>query len=545
MYKSNKMKRITVIFLFTASFTFGQQKPDVDTQEMERMIDISYTESERDSLKEGLYENVSRYRSLHQQVIPNHTPPALIFNPIPEGFEIPESQHPRQFPMPEVQRPTDDSELAFMSVAEQSYLIRTGKLTSEELTSLYISRLRKYSDTLECTVSLLEDRAMTEARRADAEIADGKYRGPLHGIPYGLKDLFAVKGTVTSWGAAPYKDQHIDMDATVVRKLREAGAVLVAKLTLGALAMGDVWYGGKTRNPWNLQQGSSGSSAGPGAATAAGLVSFSIGTETLGSIVSPSNRNGVTGLRPTFGRVSRAGGMTLSWSMDKTGPMCRTALDCALVLEAIEGADELDAATIGAPYNYSTLPSDLRVGYVKSQFERDYYNRTRDSITLQVFREMGFELLPVSLPDFDYNSMLIILAAEAAAAFDQLTRSNLDDQLVRQGEGAWPNYFRTARFIPAVEYIQANRLRFQMIQEFNKLFKEVDVIISPSFGSQLLATNLSGHPVIAIPNGWNDQGSPTSFSIVGRLFDEGTILELGRRYQQATNFDEQHPPLFK
>jgi len=544
------MKYPTAIFLLFASICYGQEKEQTiyDTQEIEKLIDVYFSPSERDSMQEGLNNNLKRITTLHGYTIENSTPPALIFNPIPLGFQLPSEQKQRNFDLPTVDMPSNFNDLAFYSVSELSFLIKTRQVSSEELTRLYLNRLKKYSDTLECTITLLEDRALNEAKRADEDIANGNYKGPLHGIPYGLKDLFAVEGTITTWGAMAYKDQVINNTATIVSRLEEAGAILVVKLTLGALAMGDVWYGGKTRNPWNLEQGSSGSSAGPGAATAAGLVAFAIGTETLGSIVSPSTRNGVTGLRPTFGRVSRAGGMALSWSMDKPGPMCRTALDCALVLEAIYGPDGIDQAVIDAPYNYdaSTKAETLKIGYLRNLFERDYNNRSNDSVTLEVFREMNVQLEPVKLPEnLPYNSMRIILAAEASAAFDELTRSGNDDLLVRQDHGAWPNFFRQSRFIPAVEYIQANRARYILIQEMNKIFEKYDAIITPSFGGpQLLATNLSGHPVICIPNGFDQKNSPTSISIIGRLFDEGTILLLARRYQEMTGFDEIHPPMF-
>jgi Asp-tRNA(Asn)/Glu-tRNA(Gln) amidotransferase A subunit family amidase len=544
------MKKITAMLLLIATNLFAQEKADkINTEAFEQLIDIEFTAAERDSMQDGLRQNMEYIQELHKYTLTNSVSPALIFNPIPVGYKVPLAQVHRNFDLPDgVRMPEHDFQIAFLSVAELGQLIKSKQLTSTRLTAIYLDRLKRFSDTLECTVSLLEERAMIAAKKADMEIFRGQYRGVLHGIPYGLKDLFAVQGTVTSWGAMPYKNQQIDETATIVKKLEEAGAILVAKLTLGALAMGDVWYGGKTRNPWNPDQGSSGSSAGPGAATAAGLVGFAIGTETLGSIVSPSTRNGVTGLRPTFGRVSRAGGMALSWSMDKAGPMCRTALDCALVLEAIYGSDGLDQSVIDAAYNYDAEQdiSSLKIGYLKDLFERDYSNRQRDSLSLKVFADMGAELHPVSLPaDIPYRSLRIILAAEASAAFDALTRSGKDDQLVRQDQNAWPNYFRESRFIPAVEYIQANRVRYVLIQELNKLFDEYDAILTPSFGGpQLLATNLSGHPVVCIPNGFNESRSPTSFSIICGLFDEGTILYMASKFQDRTKFEDKRPPIF-
>ena len=544
------MKNLTIIILLFASASYAQQTKRVfETQGYEDLIDMSFSAAERESMQDGLMDYYNSFKALHDFNLPNSIPPALVFDPLPVGFLPGTMQKPREFELPQsVELPSNPNALAFYSVAELSVLIKNQKISSEDLTKLYLSRLKKYSDTLECTVLLLEDRALKKARIADKEIAEGNYRGPLHGIPFGLKDLFAVEGTVTSWGAMPYKDQVINETATVVSKLEEAGAILVAKLTLGALAMGDVWYGGKTRNPWNLAQGSSGSSAGPGAATAAGLVGFSIGTETQGSIISPSNRNGLTGLRPTFGRVSRSGAMALSWSMDKAGPMCRTALDCALVLEAIYGSDGLDKSVIDAAYNYDASRSlkSMKIGYFKNLFDENQRNKKNDSLTLLKFRELGIDIQPVALPDnIPYEGLSIILEAEAGAAFDALIRSGRDDLLVRQDKYAWPSIFKGSRFIPAVEYIQANRIRYMLIQEMDKLFREYDAILTPSFGGrQLMITNLTGHPAVCIPNGFNASNSPTSFTVLGRLFDEGTILHLARVYQEMTNFDEMHPPFF-
>ncbi|MGH7457039.1 MAG: amidase, partial [bacterium] len=355
-------------------------------------------------------------------------------------------------------------------VGDLAELIRTRRVTSTQLTQMYLDRLKKYGPKLECVVTLTEERALEQARRADEEIAAGKYRGPLHGIPYGAKDLLAAKGYKTTWGSVPYKDQMIDADATVIQRLEKAGAVLVAKTTLGELAWGDVWFGGKTRNPWNLEQGSSGSSAGSASATSAGLVAFSIGTETWGSIVSPSTRCGVTGLRPTYGRVSRAGAMALSWSMDKIGPICRTVEDCALVFNAIYGPDGVDQTVADLPFNYnpSVKLSQLRIGYLQSAFERDTTNKVNNEAVLAKLRELGANLTPIELPDYPINDLAFILSAEAAAAFDELTRSGKDDLLVRQIKNAWPNAFRVSRFIPAVEYIQANRVRYLVIQAMAK-----------------------------------------------------------------------------
>jgi len=440
------------------------------------------------------------------------------------------------------------NDLAFYTVPQLAALIKNKQITSVELTQIYIDRLKKFGDTLECVITLTDDLALEQAKKADEELSRGIYRGPLHGIPYGAKDLLSLPGYKTTWGAMPYKDQVLDETATVIRKLEEAGAVLVAKLTLGALAMDNVWFDGATRNPWDLDQGSSGSSAGSAAATSAGLVGFSIGTETWGSIVSPANRCGVTGLRPTFGAVSRYGAMALSWTMDKIGPICRSAEGCAMVFEAIHGKDDKDPYSLAASFNYAPGPEiqNLKVGYLEDLFKSKYGNRMNDSITLEEIQSLGITLLPVDLPvDIPISALGIILWAEASAAFDELTRSNQDDLLVLQTKNAWPNFFRQGRFVPAVEYIQASRIRTELIKEVHELFSQYDVILTPSFGGdQMLMTNLTGHPCVVMPNGFNEKGQPTSFCILGNLYDEATILAMAKAYQEATDWDEQYPPLF-
>ena len=520
-----------------------------DIKAAERLFDISFDDKERSLMRSGVEENLKAYEQLHGYKIGNHISPALQFNLLPVGFEPQEEQYNIEWDLnDDVNLPDNIEELAYYSVADLSILIRDRKLTSLDLTTMFIDRLKKFGDTLRCVVTLTEELAIKQARKADEEISQGRYRGPLHGIPYGIKDLFAVKGYKTTWGAEPYKDQIIDTDATVYKKLEEAGAVLVAKLSLGALAWGDVWFGGVTKNPWNLTQGSSGSSAGSASATAAGLVAFAIGTETLGSIVSPSNRCGLSGLRPTFGRVSRAGGMNLSWSMDKVGPICRSALDCALVFEGIRGADGIDQAVLNAPFNYRPISSleGLKVGYLKYLFDQSS-NKKNDSLSLVKLEQLGAELEPLTLPDsLPLSAFGIILSAEAAAAFDELTRSNKDSLMVRQIKRAWPNVFRQSRLVPAVEYINANRVRYELIQELHRRFKEFDVIVTPSFGgNQLQFTNLTGHPVVVVPNGFNSNGSPTSISFLGNLFDEATILSVARLYQQNTEHEDKHPLYFQ
>ncbi len=512
----------------------------------EKLIALEFTDAERDSMQGDLADYRQGYETMRATEIANSVSPALVMRLASPPPAAGKDDRPRWSKARKVKRPENLEDVAFWPLADLAELIRTKQVTSVELTTMYLNRLKRYDPELHCVVSLTEERALEAARRADEEIARGKYRGPLHGMPYGAKDLLAVQGTKTTWGAMPYKDQVIDDTATVIRKLDEAGAVLVAKTTLGALAWGDVWFGGMTRNPWNTEKGSSGSSAGSASATAAGLVPFAIGTETWGSIVSPSTVCGTTGLRPTFGRVSRAGAMALSWSMDKIGPICRNVEDCAIVFDAIRGADGIDPAVVDGPFAYrpDVKLSDVRIGYVQSLFEQDYPNRERDNATLARLRELGANLVPVELPAMDVAPLACILTAEAAAAFDDLTRSNRDDLLVRQIKNAWPNTFRAARFIPAVEYIQANRQRTMVMQEMEKL--PVDVYLTPTFGgANLLLTNLTGHPCVVLPNGFDEDGEPTSITFMGRLYADATVLAVAKAYQDATDFNRKHPPKFQ
>jgi len=516
----------------------------------ENPMGLSFDEKEKELMADGLGSQLKMYEQMRTYSLDNSVPPAIQFNPIPAGFQFKQVQKEIEWDLAkEISIPENKEELAFYSVAELSCLIKSQQITSIELTKLYIRRLKKYGDTLHCVITLTEELALKQAAKADEEIAGGLYRGPLHGIPYGVKDLLALKGYKTTWGATPFIDQEINKTATIIKKLDEAGAVLLAKLSMGALAMGDIWYNDTTMNPWNLKQGSSGSSAGSASATAAGLVGFSIGTETLGSIVSPSTRCGATGLRPSYGRVSRTGAMALSWTMDKIGPICRTAEDCALVFDVIRGPDGMDQTLYDLPFNYKpTIDlSFLKIGYLKEAFDNEYANRKNDQKTLKTLKKLRAKLIPVRFPkDLPISSMRIILNAEAAAAFDELTRTNRDTLLVNQSKWAWPNSFRRSRFIPAVEYIQANRFRYLLIQQMNEIMKDFDVVVTPSFeGNQLLITNLTGHPCVVIPNGFNKKGSPTSISFIGRLFDEATILAVAHEYQKITNFDDQHPPSFR
>lgn len=500
---------------------------------------------------------LASYATLREQDLGNSVPPAIVFNPVPAGMTLPTESHPPRLSAVEVPRPRTDEDLAFLSVRELAQLIERRDVSSTDLTRLYLTRLRAFDASLHCVVTLTDELALAQARRADAEIAAGRYRGPLHGIPWGAKDLLAVRGYPTTWGASPYRDQVIDQDATVFSRLTEAGAVLVAKLSMGALAQGDRWFGGRTRNPWNLEQGSSGSSAGPGAATAAGLVGFSIGTETRGSIISPSSRCGVTGLRPTFGRVSRHGAMALSWTMDKIGPMCRSAEDCALVLHAINGPDDHDNSLLDVPFNWDANadPAQLRVGYLRSTVEgeiaedpddpevaaRAREERARNVEALEVIRAIGIDPQPIELPELPTASLGFILTTEAAAAFDDLTRSNRTASMLGEPESSrWPDAFRLHRFVPAVEYLQANRARSRLIAAMQDVFADLDLIV----GSDLGLTNLTGHPEICLPHGFRAaDGTPTSLRLTGGLFGEAALVRLAHAFQQRTDHHVQRPPL--
>jgi Asp-tRNA(Asn)/Glu-tRNA(Gln) amidotransferase A subunit family amidase len=505
----------------------------------EKIAGLEFTEEEREMMLQGLNRALRGYASLREVSIPNDVAPAIRFDPVLPGQSFPSESTVFEYTRPRgIERPGNLEEVAFWPVTHLAELVRTRQVTSRELTEMYLGRLTRHGPTLESVITLTEELAYSQAARADAEIARGQYRGPLHGIPWGGKDLLAQGAYRTTWGAKPYEDQHLPYDATVVRRLDEAGAVLVAKLTLGALAQGDVWYGGRTNNPWNLEQGS--------------LVGFSIGSETLGSIVSPSTRCGASGLRPTFGRVSRAGAMALSWTMDKLGPICRSAEDCALVLQAIHGADGLDPTARDVAFDWdSERPlSELRVGYLRSAFEDDRDDaeaKAFDERTLEVVRSLGIDPVVVELEDdLPLSAMRIILTAEAGAAFDELTRSGRDDELVRQIRGAWPNSFRTSRFIPAVEYIQANRVRTMAMGRFEAAMEGIDVLVTPSFGGPiLLLTNLTGHPTVVVPNGYREEnGTPTSVSFVGKLYGDAEALRLAKAVQDATDHHQQIPPLF-
>jgi Asp-tRNA(Asn)/Glu-tRNA(Gln) amidotransferase A subunit family amidase len=583
-----------------------QSKPPKITPEM---IDAAavlagmgqLTAEQKQMMLDGLIDNNGSIKAIRKLKLPNSVAPAYVFHPLPAGASLPSGNRNIISFVPIAivpEAPARIEDLAFASVAELSGLMRERKITSIALTKMYLDRLKHYDSTLHFITNLTEDRAIAQAKAADADIAAGRYRGPLHGIPWGAKDLLAVKGYPTTWGAGGFEHQVIDEDATVVERLDAAGAVLVAKLTLGALAMGDVWYGGRTRNPWNPAQGSSGSSAGPASAVAAGCVGFAIGSETLGSISSPSTRCGTTGLRPTFGFVPRTGAMALSWTMDKLGPIARSAEDCALALQAICGPDGKDASVAPAAFNWAGVGDwhSLRVGYLKSEFDplqplnldepsasetperkkerekrnaeqtashaRRAYDQRYDLAALDKLRAMGVQLIPVQLPKLPYGAMTALLSAEAAAAFDDLTLSGRDKLLTAQGPEDWPNLFRTARFYPAVEYIQANRARTLAIQQVSVLFNDVDIIVTATTGQQLVATNLTGHPALIVPNGLRGAdapnppkiddgdsddiggpGTPVSLTFLAGHYKDADLAAFGRTYQQATDFHKQHPKL--
>lgn len=534
-----------------AKLAAGAEITDATIIAAAEIAGVTYSDEERQQMLEGLRGQTRRLAALHAIPLENAVAPALLFNPLPHPGAVPtEAQRPiTARPVTPRAVPARLEELAFAPMHELAALVRTRKVASLALTEMYLARLERLDPQLKCTVTLTADRARAQARAADEEIARGRYRGPLHGIPWGAKDLLAVKGYPTTWGTAPYQQQQLAEDATVVQRLDAAGAVLIAKLTLGELAQGDRWFGGMTRNPWKLDQGSSGSSAGPASATAAGCVGFSIGSETLGSISSPSTRCGVTGLRPTFGRVPKTGAMALSWSMDKLGPMCRSVEDTALVLAAIHGPDGRDQSAIKAAFNWDGRKDarGLRVGIVQSAFDlpvdRGHATKPFDDRALEVLRTLGLSLSSVEIPNFNYDVMRIILTAEAGAAFDALTRSGRVREMAQQGPGAWPNTFRTARLIPAVDYLNANRVRSLAISAWDSLMQTVDVLVAPTNSPQLLATNLTGHPALILPSGFREDGTPVSLTFIGRLFGEEALLRVARAYQEATDFHRKTPAL--
>ena len=506
-------------------------------QQAEWIAGIPLSDEDREALTGSLNRQQKHYQAIRAVSLPNEIPPALSFSPAPW---LPPSCEPVRRgvePMGRAapKKPERDEDLAFLPVTALAALLRTRQISSVGLTKLYLERLRQFDPILHCVISYTEELALKQAERADREIAAGRYRGPLHGIPWGAKDLIAYPGYRTTWGAAPFKDQTLTAKATVARRLDEAGAVLAAKLSLGALAMGDQWFGGQTRNPWNLKRGSSGSSAGSAAATAAGLVGFALGSETLGSIVSPSRTCGVTGLRPTFGRVSRHGCMTLSWSMDKIGPLARSVEDCALVFAAIYGFDGLDPSAVDRPFAWPSRRElhTLRIGYIEEKGGIDQRDEVR------VLRDLGLRMVPIKLPSkLPLDALRLILDTEAAAAFDDLTRRG-----VREGLNAWSNIFRAHQFVPAVEYLRAQRIRTLLQREMAEVMEQVDLYVG---GNDLVLTNLTGHPTVVLPSGFRKVGGreqPTALTFTGRLYGETELLAVAHAYQQATGHHLKRPPM--
>ena len=579
---------------------------------------LQFNDEQIDAMLEGVQSLEGDYKKIHDLHLANSVSPAFVFDPVlPQDRKRIESA---KAPLRVSQLAADDpaksfrgamngrapkdlEQVCYWNIRQLAELVRTRRVSATALTEMYLERLKRLDAELHCVITLTEERAKAQAAEADKEIAAGRYRGPLHGLPWGAKDLLAVKGYPTTWGAGGFERQQFDEDATVVQRLDGAGAILIAKLTLGALAMGDKWFGGMTRNPWDARQGSSGSSAGPASATAAGCVAFAIGSETLGSISSPSTRCGATGLRPTYGFVPKTGAMALSWTMDKLGPICREVEDCAIVMHAIYGADETDNSVIhDAAFNWDGGSEwrKLRVGYFKDEFEvkapeeaaktppaknetdvspeaqkkreeekkrrqqayeRQKYDAKYGEAAIAKLRGMGVELIAVEVPKFPYGAVTPLLEAEGAAAFDEMTRSGRDKLLTEQGADDWPNIFRTARMYPAVEYVNANRARMLIMQAWRNLFAQVDVIVTPTFSQQLTATNLTGHPAVIVPNGFRGEdalpairhddgteepggpGTPVSLTFLGPLFGDAKALAVAKAYQDATGWQLKHPQL--
>ena len=513
-------------------------------KQAEQIAGLQFSDQERQAMVDDLNRFRDGFESLRSLHMTNAVPLSLYFNPVPPGKKLPEKRRPFTIGRVRVDTPTSIEAVAFYPVTHLAKLLKSRQITSEQLTLMYLSRLKQYDATLKCVVTLTEELALKQARQADREMKAGKYRGLLHGIPWGVKDIFSTKGYRTTWGASIYQDQVFDEDATVVKRLEEAGAVLLAKLSVGELATGDRWFGGQTRNPWNPEWPSGGSSAGPAAATAAGLVGFAIGTETTASLVGPARVCGATALRPSFGRVSRNGVMTVSWSFDKVGPICRTVEDCAVVFNTIHGRDHIDHSVLDVPFNWDHTcdVSRFRVGFVESYLTMKPRDESQGFMlesykdAVKRVKRMGIQLIPIERPSEQWNKFGLIMVTEAAAAHDELTISGKDKLLTNS---PWAETFRMCRFIPAVEYIQANRARTLRIQEVDKLFDQVDVLL----GSFINFANLVGLPEVVIPYGFNKYGTPNYISVTGRLFGEEEILSLAYAVQEATDYHLKHPKL--
>lgn len=537
-----------------------EQKAASVTKEMLReaaaVAGLTFSDQQLDRMLAGVNQNLSKYAEVRKVALENSLAPPLYFNPLVPGTKIDRTKRAiRASTPPAVTRPRNLEVAAFWPATQLAELLRTKQVSSVELTEMYLARLKRYNPKLFCAVTITEELAMRQAGEADREIAAGRYRGPLHGIPYGVKDLAAAKGYPVTWGAAPFKSRVIDEDATVVSRLNEAGAVLVAKLATGELALDDVWFGGQTKNPWDLSMGSQGSSAGPGSATAAGLVGFSIGTETGGSIVEPSGICGVTGLRPTYGRVSRQGFMTLSWSLDKIGPMCRSVEDCALVLHAIQGPDDRDLSVQDVPFNWDAHVDirKLRVGYLKAAFSdtrQTPQTEANDAAALEKIRSLGVNLMEMALPEHANLDIGMIIYGEGNAALKDPVETQ-PEHLVRQDRVTNQN---ALRLLPAVEYLNANRVRMLLMQEMAKVMADLDLYLVPfDYGDytpnpianmNTSVTNLTGHPCVVLPHGFNEKGNPTSLTFIGKLFGEAEMLAVARAYQDATDWHKKHPKLF-
>ena len=552
---------------------FDERITDRTLAEAEKLFGLEFTEAERQQILGGPVETaddgffadqVATLNRRRETPLANSVAPALHFDPRLPGVDYgAQNNSLRLYPETIDDLPGDAESIAFASVKEQQRWLTTGQITSRELTDIYLERIERYDDLLKCFVTVTPDVARAQADQADRERATGQVRGPLHGIPYGVKDLVDTAGILTTWGAMPFRDRTPDTDGAVVRLLTEAGAVMLGKTTLGALAWGDVWFGGETRNPWNPKEGASGSSAGSGSATAAGLCAFGIGTETLGSIVSPSDRNGLAGLRPTFGRVSRVGAMALCWSLDKIGPMCRFAEDNAIVLSVLNGYDPYDAGSIDMGFDYDGRLSieDMTIGYDPAWFEGDDVQAT-DRAALEAVKTLGADVREITLPELPLDQISPALGIEAAASFEDLTLSGRDDELRRQINNAWPNTFRQSRYFSAVDYVQADRVRRQVMSTAHAFFEQVDVVFGPSFGNPMLTlTNYTGQPCLAIRAGFEDitprslfdhpendtdetlHTIPRSVSLWSSLYQEGKVVAVGRALESALGVVRERPTL--
>jgi Asp-tRNA(Asn)/Glu-tRNA(Gln) amidotransferase A subunit family amidase len=532
---------------------------------------LSFSDDDQKAMLQAVNQNLTRYEDVRNLHIPNDISPPFYFSAIVPGMKVNRTREPLHFSTPGVKRPATPEDVAFWPLTQLAQLIKTRQMTSVELTEMYLARLHRYNTQLNCVVTFLDDMARAQAKQADAEIAAGRYKGPLHGIPWGAKDIIAVKGYKTTWGSAAYQDQVIDEDASVVEMLREAGAVLLAKLTSGELAQGDRWFGGQTKNPWNIAEGSSGSSAGPASATAGGLVAFGIGSETSGSILSPSGRCGVTGLRPTFGRISRYGVMALSWTQDRLGPLCRYAEDCAVVMSAIARPDGRDLSVSEIPFNWNARQDirKLRVGYLKDGFDetRDAALKLGEEKTLEQVQALGVKLIPVKVPEGAVDASSF--GVESAVFFDELVRSGRDKQLTNPGRA---NGFRASRLIPAVEYLQSQRARTLMMMKLAEATADVDVYLVPANAGgggagggrggrgggdpaapnpprrsvvqrHFNMANLACYPALSAPNGFAESGSPTAITFYARPFGEAELLALAKAWQDASGFHLKHPNL--